>query len=135
MLLSIRLGLKFSNPLLENVDALSEVGVVLDPFDSMRILHVVHLVRPCMKSGEFLAKALRSMVLMVHLILESYDQNLVLCITSSDDSSACLVHQSRSPSDSVSCFGYCPDDVTVPTWSIYLEICTWFRSDSLLCMN
>jgi len=78
MLLSIRLGLKFSNPLLENVDALSEVGVVLDPFDSMRILHVVHLVRPCMKSGEFLAKALRSMVLMVHLILESYDQSLVL---------------------------------------------------------
>ena len=54
MLQPIVVGLKFVYPLLEGVDALSEVGDVLDPVDSMRITHGVHLVRPCMESGEFL---------------------------------------------------------------------------------
>ena len=53
---------------------------MLDPSGSMHDLHVVHLVRPFVESSELLGYGYSSLVLMVHLVLESYDQGLVLTL-------------------------------------------------------
>ena len=66
------------------------------------------------------------------LILEPKNQSLVLCAAASEDSSACLVQHSLPRDDGLICLGNRLDNVTVPTWSIHLEICTWLRRDRLI---
>ena len=74
-------------------------------------------------------------MLAVHLVLESYDQSLMLGIAPSDNSSDGLVHESRSSVGSIIRLWHHVDDVTVPIWSIHFVVSTWLWCDRFLGMH